>query len=252
MRWGYPLFLLMLCGFGVVYLVWPVDQALAPYGMVVVNAALILAALSFTQSALLRRADGWQHSAVQGFTVGLWMWVAAGLLDALDLFLKTTAFESMADFLWATGYLPMFAGLYAGVKESWSPPGRQIRVVLLILAVGYVAAFAWYLLPHLMDVSRSLFSRAIDFTYISFNFLLLGALTVISRRQAALNGPLSAAVHLLAAATLLMIGADALLRITRPESLLFQLLDIPYFLIYALLFQAGQEFVRAKRRELAQ
>lgn len=255
MRWAYPLFLVLLCGFGVVYLVWSGNNDVAAnYGLFAVNASLMLAALSFTQSAVAWRSGDWPRSASQGFSIGLWLWVGAGLLQVVrTLFVHKPALESMEDFLWVTGYLPMFAGLFPRFQESKDPGKRGSRLVFLVLIAGYVIVFYEYLLPHLRYPERGFPAAAIDVLYVSFNFMLLGIFVTISRELTVSRNLLRVAFRILAAAALIMIGEDVMLGYYKSrESVIFQLLDIPYFVIYFLFFQAGQEFVGVKKEKRAQ
>lgn len=255
MRWAYPLFLVLLCGFGVVYLGWSDNNDVAAnYGLAAVNASLILAALSFTQSAVVWRVENWPRSVSRGFSIGLWLWACAGLLQVVrTVFVQRPALEGLEDLLWVTGYLPMFAGLFPRFQESKDPGKRGSRLVFLILIAGYVIVFYEYLLPHLRHPERGFPAATIDVLYVSFNFMLLGIFVAIARELAVSRNSLRIAFRILAAAALIMIVEDVMLGYYKSrESVVFQLLDIPYFVIYFLFFQAGQEFARIRKESPVQ
>lgn len=162
-------------------------------------------------------------------------------MEIIQHFIHKPSYGSYADFLWVTGYLPIFAGLMPQFRTSPQAGRKRMTILLLlILASGYMAIFYSYLWPHLADPSRDLSSKVVDVLYSSFNFLLLGMMLDIYRNTPPVDAAFKMAFRELIAAMIIMIVADVgLSYFTDPESIMYQLLDIPYFLIYFLFFLAG-------------
>lgn len=244
MNWGYLLFVLLLSGFGTVYLVWPVNAIAARYGIVAVNMALLLCTTSLTRAAMLASHEDRQRSVYLGFAIGLWLWVVAGFLEISDLLSGRPAYGSFSDVLWIIGYVPMFLGLYRRFRLSGNLARGSARIILFILLLCYGCMFYFYLAPLIEDPSRDLPSKALDIVYLSFNFILLEMTITVSRDLSAMRSPLKTPFHVLAGAIAIMTCTDVLLSYyTDRDTFIYQLLDLPYFLVYFLFFHAAQELV---------
>lgn len=245
MNWGYLLFVLLLSGFGIVYLVWPVNAIAARYGILAVNMALLLCTTSLTRAAIRAPRDDRHRSLYLGFAIGFWFWVVAGLLEVSDLLTGRPAYGSASDILWTIGYIPMFLGLYRRFRLTGNLARGSARIILFILLVCYGCIFYFYLAPLIEDPSRDLPAKALDFVYFSFNFMLLEMTVTISRDLSAMRSPLKTPFYVLVGAIAVMTCTDVLLSYyTDRETFIYQLLDLPYFLVYFLIFHAAQEFVR--------
>lgn len=246
MSWAYPVFVLLLSGFGVVYIVWPVNHVVATYGYFAVDFALLLCTLSLTQAAL-KSSEAWQRRICRGLAGGFWIWFLAGILQGADFLMKRADFSNVYDFFWVTGYVPVFTGLYPQFRQTGSLGKSGARIILMILLVCYVMVLYLYLIPHLDDPRRELPQKALDWMYFSFNVLMLSFLLTISRDLSVTNHRLAAPFFVLTFATLILTFSDLLLSyFTNRESFMYQLMDFPYFVIYFLFFQAGQELSRHK------
>lgn len=240
MIWGFWVFGGLLVGFALVYLFRPETDVLSLYGLLALNSAIVLASVSLTRAWRASR-EQWQRSIWLGFAVGLWFWLAAGVMDIIQYFRDKPAYGSYADFFWVTGYLPMFAGLIQQFRTSGKAGRRRTAILLLlVLAFGYVAVFYSYLWPQLADPERDLSSKVVDVLYSSFNFLLLGMIIDIYRNTPPAAKAFKIAFRELIVAMIIMVAADiGLSYFTDPESIMYQLLDFPYFMIYFLFFLAG-------------
>lgn len=245
-------YLALMIGFGVVYIVWPQNRVLAIYGSTAGNLALLMATSAFTRAALLVRSKGWVRFFLIGLTAGLWCWVVAGLLEIIALYDRQSSYGSVSDFLWVTGYIPMFAGLFPGFRDTWKMGRRTALFIFVVVFAGYCAVFYLYLFPHLADAFRPLPEKVLDVVYGSFNFVLLGMILAIYRSLSLANNPHAVPFQQLALATGIMIVSDLLLSYyTDPESVMYQVLDLPYFALYFLIFLAGLECIRIGRNQPA-
>jgi hypothetical protein len=240
MVWGFWIFGTLITGFALVYLFRPETQVLSLYGFIALNSGLVLASVSLTRAWRDSR-EQWQRPIWLGLAVGLWFWLAAGVMEIIQYFIDKPSYGSYAAFFWVTGYLPMFAGLFPQFRTSPQAGRKRTTILLLLfLAAGYIAVFHSYLWPQLADPSRELSSKVVDVLYSSFNFLLLGMILDIYRNTPHADSTFRMAFRELTAAMIIMIAADiGLSYFTDPESVMYQLLDIPYFLIYFLFFLAG-------------
>jgi len=239
MLWAFWCFGVLLAGFAFVYLLRPETQVLTLYGILARNSALVITTVSMTRAWRASRKQ-WQESIWLGFAAGFWIWLGAGLLEWLQYFLHKPAYVSYGDYLWAIGYLPMFSGLVPQLKTGPRTGRRRTIFLLLFLSAGYFAGLIFYIWPHLMEPSRDLPTKVIDFLYLTFNFLLLGMILKVYQNAPSSESAFKMAFRELALAIIIMTAADiALSYFVDPESIIFQLLDLPYFLIYFLFFLAG-------------
>lgn len=246
MNWAYPIFVLLLSGFGLVYLVWPVNEVVGTYGYFAVNSSLLLCTLSLTRAAMVN-SGGWEKRICQGFSGSFWLWFFAGVVQALEYLRKQSDYSIVYDFLWVTGYVPVFIGLYPRFRQTGSLGKSGARSIMIILLAAYVMVLYLYLIPHVDDPKREIHEKALDGIYFSFNVLMLLMVLTISRDLSKMKSPLATPFHVITAATVILTLSDLMLSyFTNRESFMYQLMDLPYFLVYFLFFQAGRDLSRHK------
>lgn len=239
MKWGIWIFALLLAGYGIVYIFRPQTSVLSYYGYFANNVALLCACISLTRAAIKAPRTNPAHFVWTGLAVGLWMWMVGGMMEVIDFIAHRSPYASLAAIFWITGYLPMLIGFLPAMRRLSISGGKRAVWFVIFLAVGYGSMFYFYLVPHLQDPLRNIPSKLLDVIYSTFNFILLGFLWQVFRRSDPLQRLRSAYV-LLTAATIVMIVADVMLSyFTDRESVVYQLLDLPYVTIYFLFFLAG-------------
>jgi len=235
-----PLFIFLLVGSGIVYPWWGESEFALYYGNVVQAVALLVAAynLYLTTNSFRRGDEPRKAWARIGIGIGIWM-VAQILESYCDLVLNQVSYGTVADLFWMLGYFPLIAGVYlffANFRSTGLPLGKKQDYVLigLLLAAIYGVLMYSIIWPNLSNVNRPVVVRILDFTYPTFDFVIIAVASVLIRIAWNLRGGnIAKPWVLLSLGFVMTAGADLLLQLSEETSSpAYRAADVVYFAGY--------------------
>ncbi len=241
MKWQLTASAVLLSAMILVYAFWSADPRAEYFGGAVQMLMLGYSAISLTRTSVANPSASrkpWTRLAI-----GAWIWVLAQIMEVCEIALGQPAYGTLADGFWIFGYFPLLGGLHEFTRnfQTIQLPKSTAVVSGSACAALFCCLFYFLILPQLLDIERNIFSKLLDLAYPVFDFLLLAAAIVMLLKSKVSNAPLLRSFRFMSVGFLLLLIADIGLSLTSTEdSLLYLILDVPYFGSYCMLALAAK------------
>lgn len=174
--------------------------------------------------------------------IGMGIWLIGQLLESYcDLVLNQVSYGTVADAFWMLGYFPLISGVYLffeNFRSTGLPLGNKQGYIAIGagLAAVYAVIFYFIMWPNLSDATRPVIIRILDFSYPTFDFIIIAVASALIRIAWNLRGGSIAKPWVLIGLGFVMTaGADLLLQLsTNIESVAYRAADVVYFAGYFL------------------
>ncbi len=197
------------------------------------NAAVLPASDSF--------AGGWIR-----ITIGVCVWLIAEIMELVEIILEQPSYGTVADGFWLLGYAPLLSAMVLWMRNYRTPDGRFYSTGSFLLFGFFVTLFSILILPQILEPSRSIFSKLLDFSYPFLDFLLI-LLSLELIRRARFHQLISTYHWLHFTAFTLLMASDLILSYeSAGESVANKLLDATYFLTYVCIALSSQIYCKGR------
>jgi hypothetical protein len=181
--------------------------------------------------------------------IGMGIWLIGQLLESYcDLVLKQISYGTVADAFWMIGYFPLISGVYLffeNYKSTGLPLGntRTYVVIGTLLTLIYGVILYLVIWPNLSDVTRGLIIRILDFSYPTFDFIIIAVCSILIRISWDMRGGSIAKSWIMLGMGFVMTAvADLLLQVSEDTSSIpYRAADIVYFAGYFLVALSAQK-----------
>ncbi len=245
----------------IVYFYWWRTTEVVFIGNLLQASALAYCGMKFNVLALnaigVRRI--WRAWA--GVAAGVWCWFVAQFLETYwEMILAKGAYGTVADCFWGLGAVVYLAGTILLLREFWIKDSTfrfsaRASIALLLIIGSYFTVFTLGILPHLMDPSRSLLLKVLDFAYPTTDFSTAFCYCLLFfLARARNNEDLATGALLVCLAFALFSFCDlAWAYFRNVNSLLYRLQDVAFFFGYclngiaAIPFESSEDFIGGRQ-----
>jgi hypothetical protein len=253
-----PLFIVLLVGSAVIYPFWGESEFALYYGNVVQAIALIVAVYNLNLATNVFRPGDAPRKAWARIGIGIGIWVVAQILESYcDLVLHQVSYGTVADAFWMLGYFPLISGVYLffeNFRSTGLPLGNKQGYVIIgiLLAAVYAILMYFIIWPNLSNISRPILVRILDFSYPTFDFIIIAVAAVLIRIAWNLRGGnIAKPWVLLSLGFVMTAGADILLQLSEDiSSPAYRIADVVYFAGYFLVALSAKNQVSITAEKL--
>lgn len=239
-RRSFLISILLIAASLVVYSYWWRTTEVVFVGNLLQASALAFCGMKFNDIAFnsLRNKKlfrGWACVAA-----GLWFWFLAQIFESYsEMILVSGSYGTIADCFWSLGSLFYLTGIITLLRRFWIQ-NFQLSAgasISLLLIIGYYATvLVGVILPHIMDPTRNLLLKILDFSYptldvaTGFSFCLL---IFVAKQRA--DRDLKLGAQLVCAAFFIYSVSDLTWGYFRDvNTMIYRLQDIMFFLGYCI------------------